>query len=610
MFYARVVLRKILRNITDLVHRVYFLARPYGRKRLLSVVGISLIQGLFQVVGVTSIFPFLAVAADPQQLRNSEVGRRVLEQLPEMTDGQLLMAAGSLAIISLLFANAMNLLADVVRARYARGFAHWLRIGLLRKIVHRPYRDFLQTNSGIHIKKVNGDVNLYVQSVLLPILDCVSRLVVIILLLTTLMLVHPLIAIAGMVSLSSFYLMVFGMLTRRRRAIASEMKAVNRGLICEVQQLFGGIKAVKVHGVEEEFVNRVQQLSMRQASLLAWLPIYSNFPRYLIEPLALGGLVVVVLAFASNGEDLSAILPTLGLVALAVYRLLPAFQSFYSQMTSLSTMRHALDEVFDEFMAIEKAISEEGRIPTAREKNSLPMQWWQEIRLENISFQYPGSLHPVFDKLNVVIPKNSSIGVVGQTGAGKSTLIDLILGLQLPSSGCVLVDGTPITVGNRRDWLLSIGYVPQEIVLVDDSVAANIAFGVPANERDDARLEEAAGAAQILDFIENELPDRWQTRVGERGVRLSGGQRQRIGLARALYHRPSLLILDEATSALDMETESQVMQSIEALEGSVTLIIIAHRLSTISRCHQRLDLNSGCLDPAWSGQPLGCQRLD
>ncbi|PQO38077.1 ABC transporter ATP-binding protein [Blastopirellula marina] len=577
---------------------------------MLVVVGVSLLQGIFQVIGVTSIFPFLAVAADPQQLRDSVVGSQVLEQLPEMTNGQLLMACGGIAIAMLFIANAINLFSEFVRSRYVRGFAHWLRIGLLCKIVQRPYGDFLQQNSGVQIKKVNGDVNQYVQGVLLPLLDCISRFVIIVLLLATLVLVHPVVAVVGMVLLSSFYLIVFGVLARRRKVIADEMKTVNRGLMCEIQQLFAGIKAVKVHCVEEEFVARIQHLSTRQASLLAWMPIYSSFPRYLIEPLALGGLVAIVLAYSMNGKDLTAILPSLGLVAIAVYRLLPAFQSFYSQMTGLSTARHALDEVFDEFMAIEKSISEEGSVPIASASSSSPMQWEHEICLENILFRYPGSLNPVIDGLSVVIPKNSSIGVVGQTGAGKSTLVDLVLGLHMPSGGRVLVDGIPITAENRRNWMRNIGYVPQEIVLVDDSIAANIAFGVPANERDDARLEESARAAQILGFIEEELPDQWQTKVGERGVRLSGGQRQRIGLARALYHRPALLILDEATSALDIETESQVMQSIEALEGSVTLIIIAHRLSTISRCQQRLDLNSGCLDPTWSGQPLGCQQLD
>jgi ABC-type multidrug transport system fused ATPase/permease subunit len=210
--------------------------------------------------------------------------------------------------------------------------------------------------------------------------------------------------------------------------------------------------------------------------------------------------------------------------------------------------------------------------------------------LENVSFAYPRAKRPVIEGMDLVIPKNSSLGIVGETGSGKSTLVDLVLGLHVPTAGRIMVDNTLLEAGNRRAWRAGIGYVPQDIFLIDESIAANIAFGVPESKVDQAAVLAAAEAAQIREFVEKELPRGFDTRVGERGVRLSGGQRQRIGLARALYHKPELLILDEATSALDIETEAEVMHAIGALQGSVTMLIIAHRITTVDQCEAILRL--------------------
>jgi ABC-type multidrug transport system fused ATPase/permease subunit len=225
----------------------------------------------------------------------------------------------------------------------------------------------------------------------------------------------------------------------------------------------------------------------------------------------------------------------------------------------------------------------------------VPMLWHKEIRLEKVSFAYPRAKRPVIEGMDLVIPKNSSLGIVGETGSGKSTLVDLVLGLHVPTAGRIMVDDTPLAAGNRRAWRAGIGYVPQDIFLIDESIAANIAFGIPPQEVDPAAVLAAAEAAQIREFVERELPQGFDTVVGERGVRLSGGQRQRIGLARALYHKPELLILDEATSALDIETEAEVMKAIRNLQGSVTMLIIAHRLSTIQDCDVRVDLSERLL---------------
>jgi ABC-type multidrug transport system fused ATPase/permease subunit len=271
--------------------------------------------------------------------------------------------------------------------------------------------------------------------------------------------------------------------------------------------------------------------------------------------------------------------------------MLPALQLLYGQLSKLSTMRHTLDEVYDEFLAVEKSTGRDDEHPDGRLTRPEPLRWRRAITLDHVTFQYPEAPLPTREGLSLVIPKNSSLGISGSTGCGKSTLVDLILGLHQPTGGRILVDDTPLGPGNRRAWRGGIGYVPQDIFLIDDSLAANIAFGVPGDKIDRLGLVRAARAAQILEFIEKDLPLGFETVVGERGVRLSGGQRQRVGLARALYHEPELLVLDEATSALDVATEQEVMKAIQALQGSLTMIIIAHRLSTIEMCEQRLDMN-------------------
>ena len=324
----------------------------------------------------------------------------------------------------------------------------------------------------------------------------------------------------------------------------------------------------------------------------ARVPIFGNSARYLVEPLAFGGLVVAVLLLAVKGRDFSDILPNLGVMALAGYRLLPSLQLLYSQLTQVSSMRHAVDEVYDEFVAVETDRSISAAISSDVVARAKPLAWNDAITLREISFRYPGVSRPALDGISLIIAKNTSLGVIGPTGSGKSTLVDLLLGLYQPAAGEILIDGRPLTTALVPAWQATIGYVPQDIFLIDDTIARNVAFGLPDDEIDPKQLREACATAQILDFIETELRDGFDTIVGERGIRLSGGQRQRIGLARALYHRPSLLILDEATSALDVATEAKLLDALRRLAGELTMVVAAHRLSAVADCDKLVDVSS------------------
>ena len=304
-----------------------------------------------------------------------------------------------------------------------------------------------------------------------------------------------------------------------------------------------------------------------------------------MEILAFGGILAVVLYLMRNSGGLQGALPVVALYALAGYRLMPALQSLYVNFTALRFIGPTLDHLHKDLVMLPP--------PPARRDAAVPMRLDREIVLENIIYQYPRAARPSLSDLNICIPAHSTVGLVGATGSGKTTTVDIILGLLQQQSGRLLVDGVGISSQNRRNWQSSIGYVPQAIFLADDSVAANIAFGVAEHHIDYTAVERAARIANLHDFVVEGLPDGYRTSVGERGVRLSGGQRQRIGIARALYHRPSLLILDEATSALDNLTEQVVMEAVRNLGREITIILIAHRLTTVRECDRIFLLDKG-----------------
>lgn len=510
---------------------------------------------------------------------------------PGLGQHQLLFSAGVVVIVFLVLSNTVSLLSDVYRARYAHGLGGWLQIRMLTNMVSRPYAHFLSVNSGVQLKKIGSDIGQYVNGVLLPALDSVPRTIFVVTILLASILIDPIATVALAVLFGVSYFLLFVKLGRRRRSNASKLKHAGRGIMVEAQQLLGGVKTVKVHGVESYFLDRFGKHASKYARHIAEMSLYQHGPRYVMETVVLVGLVVFVLVSSSRGEDLLGYIPTLGFIAIAVYRLLPSIQLLYSNLTQVTSSIHALEEVYDEFSTFDK----KGGGADAVEKSDMPelaaLNWNRGVTIDSVTFSYPGVAKPVFENLSFEIEWKSSLGIIGKTGSGKSTLVDLVLGLHLPTSGRILIDREELTAVNCRAWQAGIGYVPQEIFLIDDTIAANIAFGVPAHRVELGRLREAAEAAQILTFIEGVLPQSWETRVGERGVKLSGGQRQRIGIARALYSRPTLLILDEATSALDLETEGDVMAAIDGLNGRITMLIIAHRISTLKKCSRIIDLN-------------------
>lgn len=575
----------MIKSFLNLLTRCYRLALPYGRIKLFAVLGLILFNGLLQLIGVTSIFPFFALAADQDRLRNSKFGSWFLHFLPELDNNHLLVVAGCFSILMLVIASLGSITSEVIRIRYAYGFSHWLRYRLLKSYSQKPYSFFLLRNSADLYQRL-WDIQTFIQSVLLPLGEIITRIVMVILLVGTVFLVQPWVAIGAILVFGGFYLIVFLWLRPRTRAVSEGMQVNGIGFGQNSYQFLHGIKTVLVHGRRGYFINRALEFSAQIGKLQGMIPIYSNGPRYLIEPIAFGGLVAIVIVLALQGRPFSDILPNLSVMALAAYKLLPTLQLLFSQLVTVSSNNYTLSQLEEEILQIES----ETELITENQAASRGLTFDKEIKLQNLAFQYAEGSEPILKNFSLTIGKNESIGIAGPSGSGKSTLVDLILGLHTPQSGSITIDGVVLSGSNMESWRRMIGYVPQDIYLLDDTIGANIAFGIEPSQVDLASLQAAAKGAQILDFIERELPQGFQTMVGERGVRLSGGQRQRIGLARALYHKPQVLILDEATSALDHATEAAVMETIYKLQGTLTIITIAHRLSTLDRCDRIINL--------------------
>ena len=569
----------MLSSFLRLLSRCYRLALPYGRLKLFAVLGLILFNGLLQLVGVTSIFPFFALAADPDRIRHSSFGSWFLRFFPPMDSNHLLVVAGCSAIAMLIIASVGSMLSEVMRIRYAYGFCHWLRERIFQSYAKQPYAFYLHRKSADLYQRL-WDIQTFIGSVFLPIGEVLTRILLVALLMGTVFLVQPWVALGAIVVLGGFYLIVFLWLRPRTRAVSNGLQFNHVGFGKNSYQFLHGIKTVLVHGRSRHFIDQALEHSAQIGNLQSKIPIYSNGPRYMIEPIVFGGLVAIVIVLALQGRPFSDILPNLSVMALAGYRLMPALQLLYSQLVLVAANNYTLTQLEEEIFEIENENVSFQETPCL----SKELNFNQGIILDKLTFFYPNSSFPTLKDFSLTITKNESIGIAGPSGSGKSTLVDLILGLHTPQSGSILIDDVPLSSANIPSWRHMIGYVPQDIYLLDETIEANIAFGIDPAEVDQTALREAVKGAQILNFIEEELPQGFQTMVGERGVRLSGGQRQRIGLARALYHKPQVLILDEATSALDHETEKSVMETIDRLSGQLTMISIAHRISTLEKC--------------------------
>jgi len=570
---------------------IWGLLDRHDRGRFLLLMGLSMIMSIFEVLGVAIILPFLSVLANPDLLRSNAVLTQFAEAVGHLGligDHAVTLALGVTVLLVILVGMVVRALVTYAQIRFSLNRSHAISARLLRGYLAQDYVWFLSRHSADLGQSLLSEVDSVIRESILPAILVVSNFFITLLIAGLLFLVEPGVAIGATALLLAVYGAIYLYLRPKLGRIGKLRVAANRSRFHVIQELSGGIKELKLMGLESKSLTRFRTPARAMAHYQTLGLVMGRLPRFALEAVLYGGFVGMVLVMILvNGDQMSDLLPLFGLIGMAGTKLFPALQQLFQQLSQIRFSEASLKRLSASVAAVSAA-------PVA-ESTAAPLRLTQEIALQDVSFSYPGAERPTFEGFSVRLPAKSTIGIVGGTGAGKTTVIDLILGLLRPDTGEVLIDGAPLTPDRIRAWQKSLGYVPQQIFLSDDSVAANIAFGQEAGAIDMAAVERAARTANLHQFVMDELPQGYATPVGERGVRLSGGQRQRIGIARALYHDPDVLILDEATSALDNLTERAVMEAVHNLGRQKTVIMIAHRLTTVEDCDLILMLEHGQL---------------
>ena len=575
----------------DVLRKLFSLLTRRERRNLYVLfVAVLLMAGL-QVVSVASIVPFLQVASDTSIIQENEYLRWAYTTFGFDDDRSFLIALGLGALIALVVSNVFIVLTRWAMERYSWGRNHSLSRRLLRSYLHRPYEYFLTRNSSELGKNILEEVKEVTDQMLKPTLRGAAKAVVALFIVGFLVYFNPTVALMITVVLGAAYGGIYLVVRRQLDERGEARVEANTKRYQFVGEAFGGIKEVKIQGKEEAFLNLYDDPSERYAWNQALYRVIKKSPRYIIEMVAFGGIILIAVYLIAVQENIQQVIPVLGTYAFAGYRLLPALQEAFHGLASARFNIAALNKLHRDLTGLTEADSFSFR--GTKKTYPPPLRLNKELALHEVSYTYPDAERPAINELSLTISARSMVGFVGKTGSGKTTAVDLILGLLRPQGGEIKIDETPLQAENLRRWQQTLGYVPQHIYLSDDTVARNIAFGVAQDQIDMEAVREAARRAHIFDYVEQDLPNRWETVVGERGVKLSGGQRQRIGIARALYHDPSVLVFDEATSALDQSTEAGVMEAIYDLEGEQTILIISHRLSTVQRADNIFMLEEG-----------------
>jgi ATP-binding cassette, subfamily B, bacterial PglK len=569
--------------------KLFTLLDPTERRRFWLLAGIMLLVATAEIVGMSAVLVLLNVLADPAAIEKSRKLSWLYSTFGFTTPFGFQVALAALALCVVMIGLAIKAGGTYATIRYSTMRGSSISSRLLAAYLSQPYPWFLERNSAELEKNVLNEVDGLVSRVILPCLRLMANGLLVLAILGFLMLVDPMVTLFSGGVLGLGYGLIYLRFRGRLHRLGREMMDAFEDRFLVAQEATGGIKDVKVLGLEATYVKSYSTAAHKAASSGAKMSVVSELPRFVLEAITFGTLLaLILLLLLRNGGDIREIVPTLGVIAFSTMRLLPSLQQIYHSLVSIRGATAVLDAIVADIASVPAQ-------PIAETQGGARMKLEQKLELENVSFAYATANRPALRGVDLVIPARTTVGVVGGTGAGKTTLVDLILGLLTPAAGTIRVDGKPVTAGNLRSWQDSLGYVPQSIFLTDDTVAANIAFGVAKPEIDMAAVERAARAAALHDFVVSELPAAYDTYVGERGVRLSGGQRQRIGIARALYRDPSLLIMDEATSALDNITERVVMEAVQRIRSDKTIILIAHRLTTVKTCDSIFLMDHGRL---------------
>ncbi len=560
----------------DLIKSVFKVFDGRQRRRLLGMAVLILINSAVSLLGVSILLPFIQAVTTPEVLLANRYVRYFYDALGMTDSTQLITALAVLIIVVYIGKNGFIIFMNNMQYRFSYYGKQDMQNQMMRYYISKDYTFFLNHNSAELMRDINNDPEMFYAAVLnmlqLAAELCTSAVLVIFLIVT-----DPVITLGIAFGMVLLVLLFMKRLKRTLARFGDERRIYNANILQCMQQAFGGIKEIKIANREAYFEGEFCKQNGLYTYVIKQNSFLSSIPKPMMEALCIGGLMAAIAVRVNmSGADPAHFVGVLGVFAAAAFSLLPSANKMSEYLASIIHNGVVIHKIGEQYVVIRDL---EIDVEKKADYASLPFE--REIRVEHMTFTYPDVEEPVLRDIDVTIPKNKSVAFIGPSGAGKTTMVDLILGVLKPKEGRITVDGTDIAV-SYRGWHEKIGYIPQTIYMLDDTIRNNIAFG-QAETIDDALIWEALKQAQLDDFVRS-LDEGLDTMIGEAGVRLSGGQRQRIGIARALYRRPQVLVLDEATSALDTETEAAVMEAIDGLQGKMTMLIIAHRLSTIENC--------------------------
>ncbi len=557
------------------------------RRQKLTMAGLVLVMlvgAILEALGITMIIPVLEAIIDPDFVSNNPFHMGELYQALGMQSTRQFAVTMMVAMVVIFAVKNIYLYFEQVlllRFIYTNQFATSNR--MMINFMKRPYEYYLNANTSIIQRNITSDIN-NVYALILNLLQLTSEIIVFAILVGLLFTYDARMILTIAALLIAVLLVIKRFIKPVMLKAGRENQDFYAGLFKWISESVDAVKEIKIAGKENYFINEYSKCGNGYVNAVQKYTLYSSTPRLLIEWICVAGLVLyMVFEILQGGGDLARLVPQLGVFGLAAARLLPSANRINTYLTNISYFQPFLDNVSDN---LQDEIHDQDisyrleDYPASEQVEKLPVT--QEIRLEHITYHYPGSDHYIFRDAEAVFPVGKSVGIVGSSGGGKTTLIDIMLGLLRPESGTITADGVDVR-SHYPGWLKNIGYIPQSIYMLDTTIRRNVAFGVPDEEIDDEKVWRALREAQLEEHVRS-LPLGLDTEIGQHGIRFSGGQRQRIGIARALFEDPEVLVLDEATSALDNETEKAIMDSVNLLHGKKTLIIIAHRLQTIEKC--------------------------
>ncbi len=534
-------------------------------------------MGIFEVLSIASIFPLIGLISNPNIIYEQPILLFIYNSLNFVSSKDFIVFSGIFCLLAFSISIIIKTLTNYKQIFFLQSCEYEFSRKLFSNYINQPYTWILKRNSAILGKNIISEVNTVVNYGLQPILVILSQSFLSLLIITLIFISNFRLAIFLLLLFSTTYTIIFFIFNPFLKRMGDERSITNGARFKLLNETFGAFKLLKLYGIEKLYLNKFNPIAKKYASRESYLQIITSLPRYFVELIAFGGIQIIIIFQVLNNNNFINSLPFISLYLFSGYRLLPSLQQIYNSIAQLRFVHMPL-------INLNKELKKNNNYYCKNTYYSKRINLKRKLTLNKISYSYDTSSRKVLEDISMTIPAKTTIGLVGTTGSGKTTTIDIILGLLKPTSGFLKVDNKIINQKNCLEWQKNIGYVPQDIFLLDADIKSNIAFGINDFDIDMKKVIRASKIANLHNFVLDELPNGYKTTVGERGIRLSGGQKQRIGIARALYNNPTILILDEATSSLDNLTEKSVMKAVNELSNNITIIMVAHRLSTVKNC--------------------------